>query len=79
MKSSFTSEEWALLARAPFMVGLLVTLAAPSGISGVLEESGAVTENLLSLGQTHSPLIQALAADIRGSQGQLARPVERLT
>ncbi|MBF6594635.1 MAG: hypothetical protein IVW51_09325 [Thermaceae bacterium] len=45
-KTPYTPGEWALLARTPFMVGLIITLAAPSGITGVLEESSAVTHAL---------------------------------
>lgn len=79
-KPDYTPEEWALLARAPFMVGLIVTLAAPSGITGVLEEGSAVTRALtLAFGDRHTePLLKSLVADIEASEGRLARPAERL-
>lgn len=77
-KADYTLEEWASLARAPFWVGMLITMASPSGISGVLEESRAVSQDLLQP-QTDSPLIQHLIADIQASKGQLAQPEQKLT
>lgn len=77
-KSDYTSEEWALLARAPFLVGMFITVASPSGITGVLEESLAVSQDLLQP-QTTTPLIQTLLADIQTSKGKLAQPSQKLT
>ncbi len=79
-KTPYTPGEWALLARTPFMVGLIITLAAPSGITGVLEESSAVTHALTLALQSRltEPLLKSLLEDIASSQGQLAYPLEQL-
>jgi hypothetical protein len=75
-KSDYTTEEWALLARAPFMTGMIVSLASPSGLTGVLGESMVVTKALLAAeGSTStSALIKSLIADIKASRGALAKP-----
>lgn len=79
-KTDYTPEEWALLARTPFMTGLIITLAAPSGITGVLEESQAVSQALIaaSISSQTDPLLVSLIRDIQTSKGQLAKPEERL-
>lgn len=75
-KSDYTAEEWALLARAPFMTGMIVSLASPSGITGVLGESMVVTKALLAAEQSGSTnaLIKSLVADIKSSRGAIAKP-----
>lgn len=77
-KTDYTPEEWALLARAPFMTGLIITLAAPSGITGVLEESLAVSKALIAANTSDQtdPLLASLIEDIQASKGQLAKPTE---
>ena len=75
-KSDYTQEEWALLARAPFMTGMIVSLASPSGITGVLGESMVVTKALLAAEGSNSTngLIKALVADIKSTKGAIAKP-----
>lgn len=75
-KSDYTQEEWALLARAPFMTGMIVSLASPSGITGVLGESMVVTKALLAAegSNSTSALIKALVADIKSTKGAIAKP-----
>ena len=75
-KTDYTTEEWGLLARAPFMTGMIVSLASPSGITGVLGESMVVTKALLAAEQSSSTngLIKALVADIKSSRDSIAKP-----
>lgn len=76
-RADYTREEWALLARAPFLIGMLMTQVSPSGITGVLEESQAVSQAVL---RTHGlPLIRELLGDIQASEGNLAQPEQRIT
>ena len=37
-KADFTAEEWSQIQRAPFMAGLAVVAASPSGPFGVVKE-----------------------------------------
>ncbi|WP_027892612.1 hypothetical protein [Calidithermus chliarophilus] len=80
-KADYTPEEWATLARAPFMTGLIITLASPSGITGLLGESMVVTRSIISASQSHStdPLLMSLIEDIKNTRGKIAQPAERLT
>lgn len=73
-KTDFSTEEWALLARAPFMTGLIVSLSSPSGITGVLSESMVVTRAVLEAAntQTTSTLVKAIANDIKDTRGKVA-------
>ena len=74
-KADFTQEEWALLAKAPFMTGMLVSIASPSGLSGVLSESLVVTKALMSAESDPgtSPLIKDLVADIKATRGEISK------
>lgn len=74
-KADFNSEEWSLLARSPFMTGLIVSMASPSGITGVVSESLVVTRAVLAATQSqpeHS-LLRELVDDIKGSRGEIAK------
>lgn len=73
-KSDFSAEEWGLLARAPFMTGLMVSLSSPSGITGVLSESLVVTRAVLEAAntQTTNPLLKAIVDDIKDTRGKVA-------
>ncbi len=74
-KSDYSAEEWSLLAQSPFMTGLIVSLASPSGITGVLSESMVVSKALLaaSQGQSEHTLLKDLVEDIKASKGQIAK------
>jgi len=41
-KSDYTPDEWKSITGAPYLAGLLITMADPSGIGGVMKEALAV-------------------------------------
>ncbi|MEI9902167.1 MAG: hypothetical protein WDN31_21090 [Hyphomicrobium sp.] len=71
-KTSFTPEEWKVVLSSPMLAGLAVTLAEPSGIWGMLKESMASANAVISAGSDPkaSGLMKALLADIETSQGR---------
>lgn len=72
-KDSFTPSEWDLLRQAPFMAGLVVVSSSPSGPIGLMKESAATAKMVMSeLAACKTPLMQALAADLKASM-QTAR------
>ena len=86
-KTDFTVEEWNVIRRAPFMAGLVVVAASPSGPIGVVKEMFAVGKTLadVKLHGASSDLIKAVVADLetaearqqsasRGASGEDARP-----
>jgi hypothetical protein len=78
-KSDFTTEEWDAMRRAPFMAGLLVVAASPSGPFGVLKEMFAVGKTLadVKLHGTSSDLVKALVADLEAPEArQQSMPAE---
>lgn len=74
-KSDYSAEEWSLLAKSPFMTGLIVSLASPSGITGVLSESLVVSKALIaaSESQPEHTLLKDLVEDIKATKGQIAK------
>jgi hypothetical protein len=46
-RSAFGEEEWAAVLRAPFLVGLLIATASPSGMLGSLKEAFAAKKLLI--------------------------------
>lgn len=71
-KSSFTPEEWKAILASPMLAGLAVTLAEPSGLWGMLKESMASANALLTAGKnpSASPLMKAILADMETSEGR---------
>jgi hypothetical protein len=77
-KSDFTADEWSQIQRAPFMAGLAVVAASPSGPFGVVKELFAVGKMLgeVKLQGTSNDLIKALVADIEAGAKDLSAPAE---
>jgi hypothetical protein len=71
-KSNFTLEEWKLLLESVMMSGIAVTVAEPSGLWGLLEESFANGNALrqAKIDPRSSPLIKAVVADFETTEGQ---------
>jgi len=71
-KSSFTPEEWKLILASPMLAGLAVTMAEPSGIWGMLKESMASANAVVTAGRAEnaSPLMKALLTDMETSEGR---------
>ena len=65
-KADFTAEEWNQIRRAPFMAGLAVVAASPSGPFGVVKEMFAVGKMLAEAKAQGSSndLVKALVADL---------------
>ena len=77
-KADFTAEEWSQVQRAPFMAGLAVVAASPSGPFGVVKELFAVGKMLgeVKTQGTSNDLIKALVADIEAGAKDLSAPAE---
>jgi len=77
-KADFTADEWNQIQRAPFMAGLAVVAASPSGPFGVVKELFAVGKMLgeVKLQGTSNDLIKALVADIEAGEKDLSAPAE---
>jgi hypothetical protein len=77
-KADFTAEEWKQIQRAPFMAGLAVVAASPSGPFGVVKELFAVGKMLgqVKTQGSSNELIKALVADIEAGAKDLSAPEE---
>jgi hypothetical protein len=78
-KTDFTVEEWNVIRRAPFMAGLVVVAASPSGPIGVVKEMFAVGKTLadVKLHGASSDLIKAVVADLETAEArQQSAPAE---
>ena len=78
-KTDFTAEEWNVIRRAPFMAGLVVVAASPSGPFGVVKEMFAVGKTLadVKLHGASSDLVKAVVADLETAEGrQQSTPAE---
>jgi hypothetical protein len=77
-KADFTVDEWTQIQRAPFMAGLAVVAASPSGPFGVVKELFAVGKMLgaVKTQGTSNDLIKALVADIEAGAKDLSAPAE---
>ena len=77
-KADFTVDEWNQIQRAPFMAGLAVVAASPSGPFGVVKELFAVGKMLGAVKSqgTSNDLIKALVADIEAGAKDLSAPAE---
>ena len=74
-KADFTAEEWKQIQRAPFMAGLAVVAASPSGPFGVVKEMFAVGKKLAEVKTQGSSndLVKGLVADLEtGARDQSA-------
>ena len=58
-KADFTEDEWALVVRAPFQVGMAVSLADPGGPIEATKETMATLK-----GSTNPPTREQLLADV---------------
>ncbi len=71
-KADFTPDEWQKILRAPFMAGLVVVAASPSGPLGVLKEMFAVGK-VLAEAKSQGPanaLVKAVVADLGAPEGR---------
>ena len=77
-KTDFTADEWNQIQRGPFMAGLAVVAASPSGPFGVMKELFAVGKMLgeVKMQGTSNELIKALVADIEAGAKDLNAPAE---
>lgn len=74
-KSDFTTEEWNQIRRAPFMAGLAVVAASPSGPFGLIKEMFAVGKMLAEVKTqgASNELVKALVAELEtGARDQSA-------
>ena len=71
-RSDFSESEWTCLLRAPFLAGLLIGFASPSGLVGSIKEAYAarkiLDETRASAGK--NALIDALVADLDTDDGR---------
>jgi hypothetical protein len=78
-KADFTEQEWAEIRRAPFMAGLAVVAASPSGPFGVVKEMFAVGKTLADVKTQAAPpeLVKTLVADLEaGGASAQSAPAE---
>src|SRR5262245_57155417 len=78
-KTDFTAEEWNVVRRSPFMAGLVVAAASPSGPIGVVKEMFAVGKTLadVKLHGASSDLVKAVVADLETAEArQQGTPTE---
>src|SRR5262245_31484526 len=77
-KADFTADEWKQIQRAPFMAGLAVVAASPSGPFGVVKEMFAVGKMLAEVKTQGSSngLIKALGADLENGARDQSAPTE---
>jgi hypothetical protein len=77
-KADFTADEWKQIQRAPFMAGLAVVAASPSGPFGVVKEMFAVGKMLAEVKTQGSSndLVKALVADLETGARDQSAPAE---
>jgi hypothetical protein len=77
-KADFTAEEWNQIRHAPFMAGLAVVAASPSGPFGVVKEMFAVGKMLAEVKTQGSSndLVKALVADLETGAREQSAPAE---
>lgn len=78
-KTDFTAEEWNVVRRAPFMAGLVVVAASPSGPFGVVKEMFAAGKTLadVKLHGASSDLVKAVVGDLETAEArQQSTPAE---
>ena len=71
-KSSFAADEWSKIVGSPFLAGMAVTLADPSGLWGTLKEGMASASALLDARKDlgAAGLIKAVVAELETSEGR---------
>lgn len=71
-KSSFTADEWSKIVGSPFLAGMAVTLADPSGLWGTLKEGMASASALMAAKKDTGAanLIKAIVAELETSEGR---------
>jgi hypothetical protein len=71
-KSSFTTDEWPKVVGSPFLAGMAVTLADPSGLWGTLKEGMASASALMDARKDigAANLIKAVVAELETSEGR---------
>lgn len=77
-KADFSADEWNQIRRAPFMAGLAVVAASPSGPFGVVKEMFAVAKVLADV-KTHgasNELVKTLVADLETGARDQSAPAE---
>jgi hypothetical protein len=65
VKASYTAEEWDVLRRTPLGAATIVVLSGRSGPIQVIREAGALAGAIREASKSASPLIAALAGDLR--------------
>lgn len=77
-KGDFTADEWNQIQRAPFMAGLAVVAASPSGPFGVVKEMFAVGKTLAEVKTqgASNELVKALVSDLEAGARQQSAPAE---
>ena len=77
-KADFSADEWKQIQRAPFMAGLAVVAASPSGPFGVIKEMFAVGKMLAEVKTqgTSNELVKALVADLETGAREQSAPAE---
>ena len=67
-KSAFSAEEWDLLRQAPFMTGMVVVAADPSGPIGLMQESAAASGMVLDVIKgAETELMKSIGEDLKAS------------
>jgi hypothetical protein len=77
-KADFSADEWNQIRRAPFMAGLAVVAASPSGPFGVVKEMFAVAKVLADV-KAHgasNELMKTLVADLETGARDQSAPAE---
>jgi hypothetical protein len=77
-KADFTTEEWNQIRRAPFMAGLAVVAASPSGPLGLIKEMFAVGKTIAEVKSqgASNDLVKALVAELETGARDQAAPAE---
>jgi hypothetical protein len=77
-KADFTADEWNQIRRAPFMAGLAVVAASPSGPFGVIKEMFAVGKMLAEVKTqgASNELVKALVSDLETGAREQSAPAE---
>jgi hypothetical protein len=77
-KADFSADEWKQIQRAPFMAGIAVVAASPSGPFGVIKEMFAVGKMLAEVKTrgAANELVKALVTDLESGAREQSAPAE---
>jgi hypothetical protein len=77
-KADFSADEWKQIQRAPFMAGLAVVAASPSGPFGLIKEMFAIGKMLAEVKTqgASNELVKALVADFETGAREQSAPAE---